>query len=84
MQSLVWLDRFEGGTLENGMVRVNELAWDITVVHEESQWLVRGGEKLLLITDSAEAVQAFLYGMALSYAVIPENIMDILRREFEV
>lgn len=84
MQSLVWLDHFEDGKLENGMVRVNELAWDITVVQNESQWFVRGGEKVLLITDSADAVQAFLYGMALSYAVIPENIMDILRREFEV
>jgi len=40
--------------------------------------LQKGGEQVIFGADTREAVDAFLYGMALAYAVIPPPLFDQL------
>lgn len=81
MLELAWLDHVAGGTLESGMEYVNSVGWNLAYWEHNGQWYITAGETLLLSTDSREAVDAFLYGMALSYSVIPENILNLFREE---
>ena len=74
MQKLPWLHHI--GSLEDGIELVNKLFWNIALVKRDQQWYVYGGEKVIFCADSREAVDAFLYGLALAYAVLPEHIFE--------
>jgi hypothetical protein len=75
-QELSWLDSHIG-SLEEGVRRINELGWYITV----HNGIVIAGEHIIFKSDSKDAVEAFLYGMALAYSVLPVDLIDILEKE---
>jgi hypothetical protein len=83
MVELVWLHHLPDDSLESGIDVVNQLYWNITVFQgsESKIWYVMGGEKTILKTDSREVVDAFLYGLALAYSVLPPPVFDQLRDE---
>jgi hypothetical protein len=80
MQEVRWLGHLPNKTLEGGIELLNELAWNIKVEQNGDLWAVSGGECTLLITSSRDAVDAFLYGLALAYRVIPDDILNQFRR----
>jgi hypothetical protein len=82
MQEMTWLEsHVAGGSLEGGLERVNDLYWNIIVEPYDEFWRVRAGEDVIFWADSREAVDAFLYGMSLAYAVLPNEIFDQLRQQ---
>ena len=79
MQKLHWMkSHLPGGTLESGLDRVNALFWAISVETRDSVHVVYSGEKPIFSADSKEAVETFLYGLTLVYAVIPDEAFEIL------
>jgi hypothetical protein len=81
MQELLWLDHLPDGRVEGGIELANRLYWSITWQSSEQGWYVWSGEKLIFRADSEEAVKAFLYGLGLAYAVLPEPIFEQLQKE---
>jgi hypothetical protein len=81
MLEMHWLDphHLPNGTLIGGLELANQLYWNLSIVQTESEWYVYGGEKVILRTDSRDAVDAFLYGMGLAYGILPEYIFKQLR-----
>ena len=83
MQTLDWLESHIG-SLDDGIQRINRFHWflsieTVTVFGDgKPYWYVKGGEKVLFSADSREAVDAFIYGMSLAYAVIPDPWFDRL------
>lgn len=83
MQTLNWLATHVG-SLDDGIQRINRFHWFLSIVQvassdkETPYWYVKGGEKVIFSADSREAVDAFLYGMSLAYAVIPDPLFDKL------
>jgi hypothetical protein len=75
-QELCWLDSHIG-SIEEGIRRINELGWYITV-HDG---FVMAGKSVLFKSDSKDAVEAFLYGMALAYSVLPVDLIEVLKKE---
>ena len=82
MQELTWMDHVVGGTLESGIDLASRLGWDISVTDNGRQWQVWAGDQVILQTDSRQAVESFLYGMALSYSILPEPILARIREEY--
>ncbi len=80
MQDMRWLDHLPDGTLASGVELANRLYWHIKWGSGGQQWCVWAGdgEGLLLRTDTREALEAFLYGLGLAYAVLPEDTFDHL------
>ncbi len=79
MQDMRWLDHLPDGTLESGVELANRLYWDISWGQCGQQWCVWVGgveQHLLLRTNTREALDAFLYGLGLAYAVLPEDTFD--------
>ena len=67
--------------IEQGVSRANRLFWNIEVVppdHEVVLWRVFAGDKAVLITDSQETVEAFLYGMGLPLYFLFEDVFERL------
>jgi hypothetical protein len=68
------------GSIEGGINLLSQLEWNITLSKQGDNWLVFGGEKCLLKSSSEESAQAFIYGLALAYAVLPDHLLDQVRR----
>ena len=80
MQELSMIKAIPGRNLEGAVDLLNQLKWNIRVAESENTHSVAGGHKLLLKTSSREAVDAFLYGLALAYSVLPKPILDQFRK----
>lgn len=81
MHEFLWLDRMPpNGTLEDGIALAKRIEWNITWAGNETRWCVWAGEDLLLRTDSKEVAEAFLYGLGLAYAVLPDAVFQSLER----
>lgn len=79
MEEYPWMDRI--GSIQAGIDLLSDLGWNINIIQHDSSWFVRSGEKPIFHTDDRTAIDTFLYGMALSYSVVPETILDQFRRE---
>jgi len=79
MQQLQWARALPEQTLEGGLRLLQELQWNLAVTESEGVWSVSGGHRSLLKTSSRESVDAFLYGLALAYSVMPQAILNQLR-----
>jgi len=75
MLELSWIDSFPDQSLEEGRKVLDRLHWNIAIKRKDTTWYVHAGHKLLLKTDRKDCVDAFLYGMTLSYLVMPEKIL---------
>ena len=78
MQELPWLGHLPGNNLQGGVDLANRLYWNVTWHEHEGHWFVYGGEALIYRTDLREAAEAFLYGLGLAYAVLPEESFEHL------
>ncbi len=72
MLELKWRDHLPDQTLEGGLSLLNELKWNLEIKQVGKFWHVTAGHKALLKTSSRDAVDSFLYGMALAYSVVPD------------
>lgn len=78
MQEMRWMDHI--GSIDQGIELANRLYWGITVTDAAQKWFVKSGEKAVFVADTKEAVDAFLYGLSLAYAVLPPDLFDTLAR----
>ncbi len=74
MNEFLWLNHLPGSSIEGGIALANRLYWNITWAGNDQRWCARGGEKMLLMTDSRETAEAFLYGLGLAYSVLPGDV----------
>lgn len=81
MQKLMWLENV--GSLEEALKDANELYWNMSVEERDNQWIIWAGEKALLVTDSRESVDAFLYGLGLAYSILPEKAFEVVKEEIK-
>jgi hypothetical protein len=79
MLELRWLDHIAEQRIEGGIKLLQELKWNLSVTESNAVWFVQGGDQTILKASSRESVDAFLYGMALAYSVIPEEILSQFR-----
>lgn len=77
-----WLESHVG-SLDAGVKLAKKLHWPLHVEQEGKTWFVMSAEQVILSSDSQEVVNAFLYGMGLAYAGIPEDLIDNLSNELE-
>lgn len=69
---------FPGGSLKGGIQLANRLDWGLSIQNTADHWVISSGDQVLLRTESREALEAFVYGLGLAYAVLPENIFSEL------
>ncbi len=75
-----WKEPFPNESIEEGKKLLNALRWNISVSKTRGTWTVHAGHQLLLKTTCEEAVEALLYGMALSYVVMPTQVLNEFRK----
>jgi hypothetical protein len=84
MNDLLMLEKyFPDGNLEGGIELANRLDWGLTVQMAGLDYVVSSGDEPILRTESKDALQAFLYGLGLAYAVLPEDLFISLEAALE-
>jgi hypothetical protein len=79
MNDLLMLERyFPDGTLEGGIELANRLDWGLRVSMAGDSYVVSSGDEPILRTDSKDALQTFIYGMGLAYAILPVKLFNHL------
>jgi hypothetical protein len=79
MNDLLMLEKyFPEGNLEGGIDLANRLGWGITVRMAGDSYVVTSGDEPILRTESKDALQTFIYGMGLAYAILPEELFNNL------
>lgn len=78
VHTFVWLDHLPGSSLQGGIELANRLYWNVKWHEHEASWCVYSGEDLVYKSDSQDAAEAFIYGLGLAYAVLPEDSFDHL------
>jgi hypothetical protein len=81
MNELLMLERyFPGGKLEGGIELANRLDWGLSVQMSGDDFVVSSGNEPILRTESKDALQSFIYGMGLAYAILPEGLFRVLEK----
>ena len=81
MNDLLMLERyFPGGKLEGGIELANRLDWGLSVQMSGDDFVVSSGNEPILRTESKDALQSFIYGMGLAYAILPEALFKVLEK----
>ncbi len=83
MIELPWIDRFPNRKLQNSFDLLEKVYWYISVQQSEQHWRVYAGEDLIFQTDAQEALDAFLYGLGLTYVSIDQAIVDAYHKELQ-
>ena len=80
MQELKWLEVLPNQSLEGGLKLLKALGWNIQVREVGGSLFVNSGHIVLLKTSSREAVDALLYGMAISFATLPKAALQEVQK----
>jgi hypothetical protein len=80
MQELKWLEELPEQSLDAGIKLLNELGWNLQIREVDGFLFVNSGHILLLKTTTPEAVEALLYGMAISFSTLPEKALQEVRK----
>jgi len=84
-QEFFWSAHLPEQSIEKGLELVNQLYWHILVSENKGIWYIWAGdgENLIFKADSKESIDAFLYGLVLAYAVLPQPIFEHLKIEMK-
>jgi hypothetical protein len=81
MNDLLMLERyFPEGNLEGGIELANRLDWGLTVKVAGDSYVVTSGDEPILRTDEKDALQSFIYGLGLAYAILPDELFSTLEQ----
>ena len=81
MNDLLMLERyFPGGSLEGGIELANRLDWGLSVQMSGDDFVVSSGNEPIIRAESKDALQSFIYGLGLAYAILPEELFNSLEK----
>ena len=81
MNDLLMLEKyFPGGSLEGGIELANRLDWGLSVQMSGDDFVVCSGNEPILRTESKDALQSFIYGLGLAYAILPADLFNALEK----
>ncbi|MCK5794597.1 MAG: hypothetical protein KAH12_07815 [Anaerolineales bacterium] len=81
MNDLLMLDKyFPKGNLEGGIELANRLDWGITVQMAGEGYVVSSGDEPILRAEHKDALQSFIYGLGLAYAILPDEVFISLEK----
>ena len=64
-------------------LKILENFWiHVKIEYQNEQWLVWGGDQVMVSCKTQAEAEAFVVGMAISYATLPENLQDEVKKAF--
>ncbi len=80
MATLIWSDYIPNNNLQGVLRFLNRFCWSLTCQKAEQEWHLWSGDQLLFKGESQAELESFLYGMAISLAVLPDNLLQQIQQ----
>jgi hypothetical protein len=77
------LNEIVPGSLEECINFLNNFYWNITWRQDREQWIALSGDRLLVATHTEQELKAFIMGMTIALSVLPDSIINDIRKYFE-
>jgi len=74
MGEFLWTHYFDDW--QDAIDVLNNLAWNLSWQEHNGRWHLWSGDQKLFVGDTDAEFQAFLCGMAISFAVLPDSILE--------
>jgi hypothetical protein len=78
MGELFWIPRFDDW--QDAVTVLNDLEWNLRWKKQDGRWHLFAGNTKLFIGDTQGELQAFIWGMAVSFTALPESLIDEVKR----
>ncbi len=65
---------------QDAVVFLNDLGWNLSWKYLEDQWHLWSGDQKLFLSNSDNEIQAFICGMAIGLAVLPDFLLDKIKQ----
>jgi hypothetical protein len=75
-----WLEIIPGEDFKGAVKFLNSLDWNISISSSDNRSKVFAGSQLLFSSSNEKEVESFIFGMALGLAVLPEEVLDLIRK----
>ncbi len=79
MYELKWMHNIPSQDFEGALRSLNELGWNLKVEERKEHWLLFAGDSVVFKSTTREVLEAFVYGLALAYAVMPKGLLRQFR-----
>ena len=84
MNDFCMLERyFPEGNLEGGIELENRLDWGISGQMAGDGFVVSSGDEPILRTEHKDALQSFIYGLGLAYAILSGQVFSPLEKALD-
>jgi hypothetical protein len=81
MGKLYWDSYILGQGMVGSIDFLNQLCWNLTIQHNPERWRLYAGDQVLFEAFSEVELESFIQGMAIALAVLPEKIINEIKKE---
>ena len=75
-----WIYFLHGNDIKDAIGILERLDWNLTYQKSGDSWKLFGGDQLIITTKTESELNAFIFGMALGISVLPDEILDQIRK----
>lgn len=75
-----WLEIIPGEDFDGAVKFLSSLGWNISFSSSENEIKVFGVDQLLFSSSNEKEVESFIFGIALGLVVLPEEVLDLIRK----
>ena len=75
-----WLDVIPHGNVDGAIEFLKTLSWNISLTQQNGKWQAWAGDHVLAAVDSEAELEAFLIGMTIGLAVLPDTILAQIKK----
>lgn len=68
---------------EGAVQFLDELAWNLSWYEKNNNWTLYGGDQPIAWFDRKEELEAFVLGMAIGLVVLPDEILNQIKKLIE-
>jgi hypothetical protein len=80
MQITHFHNRFPENDFKSAVTFLDSFDWNLSVHPSGENWVLITGDQLAATFDTQKELEAFVFGLALGFAVLPDEVADHLRK----
>jgi len=74
-----WKHMIPEGNWQGGVKFLNTLSWNLQWGEKDGEWRLGAGDHLLFSAGTEKELEAFILGMTIALAVLPERIIEEIK-----
>lgn len=62
---------------------LNTLDWNLNVYEKDGQWILVSGDQKVITASNEDEINSFILGMAMGLAILPDQILGLIKKTIE-